>query len=72
MGDLPVEMRRELTFAQAEGAEPLPAQLRLGEVYQEMRAKLWNMIYQAVPRATGTTREYLFGDWEIVLRDKHV
>jgi hypothetical protein len=35
------EERKRLTFEQAEGAEPLPAQLKLKEVSQELRALLW-------------------------------
>jgi hypothetical protein len=36
---------RELSFEQREGLEPLPAQLRRGEISKELRAKLWAYIH---------------------------
>jgi hypothetical protein len=38
--------RKRLTFEQAEGAEPLPAQLKLREVSPELRARLWAIFHQ--------------------------
>jgi hypothetical protein len=37
--------RKRLTFEQAEGAEPLPSQLKLKEVSPELRARLWRVFY---------------------------
>jgi hypothetical protein len=38
--------RKRLTFEQAEGAEPLPSQLKLKEVSNELRALLWNIFFR--------------------------
>ncbi len=40
--------RRAMTFSQAEGLEPLPASLMLGEISSEARALIWNVIYQTL------------------------
>jgi hypothetical protein len=45
------EDRKRLTFEQAEGAEPLPAQLKLREVSQELRARLWQIFHQELAGA---------------------
>jgi hypothetical protein len=37
--------RKQLTFEQAEGAAPLPTQLRPGEISPPLRAKLWEPIF---------------------------
>jgi hypothetical protein len=46
------EDRKRLIFEQAEGAEPLPTQLKLKEVSPELRARLWNIFYQWLDVAT--------------------
>jgi hypothetical protein len=46
MADDEIQRRKELTFAQAEGVEPLPTQLKRTEVSKQLRAVLWNYIYQ--------------------------
>src|SRR5258707_86598 len=40
------EDRKRLTFEQAEGAEPLPSQLKLREVSPELRARLWRIFHR--------------------------
>lgn len=40
--------RSEITFAQAEGAEPLPRQLELKEVSSELRSASWALIFKAI------------------------
>jgi hypothetical protein len=40
-----LKRRRGLTFAQAEGVEPLPAQLGPKELSPELRAHLWAVLY---------------------------
>jgi hypothetical protein len=42
------EDRKRLSFEQAEGAEPLPSQLHLKEVSQELRALLWAVFYERI------------------------
>jgi hypothetical protein len=45
------EDRKRLTFEQAEGAEPLPSQLKLKELSPELRARLWAIFYQELSDA---------------------
>lgn len=49
------EDRKRLTFEQAEGAEPLPAQLKLKEVSPELRARLWYIFHEEL---AGARRAY--------------
>jgi hypothetical protein len=51
-GDNPYAERKKLTFEQAEGAAPLPSQLKLKEISQELRARLWNVIHTHLDEAT--------------------
>jgi hypothetical protein len=67
--------RTEVTFEQAEGAEPLPAQLKPRELTPALRATLWNALYQQLGASTrhiemGPT--VLVDPWLAILRDKHV
>ena len=69
MSDNPYADRRKLTFAQAEGVEALPSQLRLKEVSPELRARLW-LVIQVSMRvdATGETRPGRLGrKWYSIL-----
>lgn len=67
--------RKTVTFAQAEGAEPLPTQLKVGEVSGELRAKLWRIIYLYLDEDR-TSFDYfpdtIGGKWEVVLQSWHV
>ena len=36
--------RKKLTFEQAEGLEPLPSQLKRGEISKEFRAIVWDVL----------------------------
>ena len=73
-GDDPLAARKKLTFAQAEGIDPLPTQLRRGEIFDEFRAVLWDF----VRRSLMATRDYSLGDgrvgqpWTIILEEAHV
>jgi hypothetical protein len=40
--------RKRLTFEQAEGAEPLPTQLKLREISHELRARLWSILFNVL------------------------
>jgi hypothetical protein len=46
------EDRKGLTFEQAEGAEPLPSQLKLREVSRELRARLWAVFVKLLQGAS--------------------
>jgi hypothetical protein len=77
MNDDPYADRRELTFEQAEGAAPLPAQLQLKEISRELRARLWFVVYEYLKRATidddmGYSRSHLDNDWSAILYNYHV
>jgi len=50
--------RKRLTFEQAEGAEPLPTQLKLKEVSPELRSRLWEIFHRLLLEA----RDSSFGD----------
>lgn len=56
--DNPYRHRRGLTFEQAEGVEPLPAQLKLKELTPALRAQLFGVVHHSLL----STREY---DWEV-------
>jgi hypothetical protein len=49
--DDPYAERRKTTFEQAEGAASLPSQLKLKEISQELRARLWGVIYRHLQAA---------------------
>jgi hypothetical protein len=69
------EQRKKLTFEQAEGIEPLPRQLRLREVSQELRARLWNKVYNDLSECTEGSdygSSYFEKPWSTILRDEHV
>jgi hypothetical protein len=70
--------RKRLTFEQAEGAEPLPVQLQLRELSDELRAALWAVFYESfqtsIARGHGgiAPRPYFVDPWLGILYDKHV
>jgi hypothetical protein len=78
MADEPKNLdRRTLTFAQAEGVEPLPQPLKLGEISQELRALLWKVFYHSLLKAEkssvlGDVHPWVGDRWHSILRDKHV
>jgi hypothetical protein len=72
------EDRKRLTFEQAEGAEPLPSQLKLKEVSPELRARLWRIFHDWLSVLTVNDNivpghgGYLQGPFVQLLRDWHV
>jgi hypothetical protein len=56
------EDRKRLTFEQAEGAEPLPSQLKLMEVSPELRARLWDIFFNELRDASGGVYFERIGD----------
>jgi hypothetical protein len=62
--------RKSLTFEQAEGAEPLPTQLKLTELSKGLRARLWAVLYRDISSSVDDGR--FVGEWEEILADKHV
>jgi hypothetical protein len=73
MNDDEVARRRGLTFAQAEGAEPLPSQLKRTEVSNQLRAVLWSYVHSELVRtAVREMYSYVGGSWKAALQDAHV
>src|SRR5580704_17172912 len=73
MNDDEIARRKALTFAQAEGAEPLPTQLKRTEVSKQLRAALWNYIYEQLQEtAESQTWTYVGDPWRTVLKHVHV
>jgi hypothetical protein len=50
-GDDPYIERKTLSFEEAEGVEPLPAQLKLKEVSPRLRAALWRVVHDSLREA---------------------
>lgn len=48
MQDDPFADRKQLTFAQAEGAAPLPSQLAVKNVSPQLRAQLWRVVHESM------------------------
>ena len=68
-----IARRKGLTFAQAEGAEALPTQLKRTEVSKQLRAVLWNYVYDGLQEtADQDTWTYIGDPWRTVLKDVHV
>jgi hypothetical protein len=63
------EDRKRLTFEQAEGAEPLPSQLKLREVSRELRARLWSVFHQLLTEARQKSAYDLEDQLEGILPD---
>ena len=49
--DDPYADRRQLTFEQAEGVEPLPTQLDPKELSKQLRAIVWLLVYESLREA---------------------
>jgi hypothetical protein len=62
--------RKKLTFEQAEGAEPLPTQLKLKELSPLLRSAIWAAIYRDM--ADTQYRGALSDFWEGFTHDWHV
>jgi hypothetical protein len=62
--------REALTFSQAEGLEPLPTPLRLGEVPNELRNGIFTVIYESLSNCL--YRGYVEKPWADLLRAVHV
>jgi len=73
MNDDEIARRKGLTFAQAEGAEPLPTQLKRTEISRQLRAALWAYIYgELQDTAERDTWTYVGDPWRTVLKNVHV
>jgi hypothetical protein len=74
--DDPYAARRTVSFEQAEGAAPLPSQLKLKEVSQQLRARLWDVIFThfegAIGRSSMGGKPYFIDPWKGILEYMHV
>jgi hypothetical protein len=74
MNDDEIARRKRLTFAQAEGAEPLPTQLKRTEVSKELRAVLWKFIHDQIDESAEYDgfRHQVDKPWSNILEQLHV
>ena len=67
--------RKRLTFEQAEGAEPLPTQLKLKELSPQLRSLLWRVVYDSLWECRFfedyAKHAHLEQPWSHMLRDMH-
>jgi hypothetical protein len=68
------DQRKELTFAQAEGAEPLPTQLSRTKISLQLASLVWADVHHRLrsSRDTYSSGNRILGDWDDILRDYHV
>ena len=69
--------RTTLTFRQAEGLEPLPTPLALGEISEEARALIWSTFYRHLNASIHSSSSVVYqpaigNDWLETLVDWHV
>jgi hypothetical protein len=73
--DDPYADRKQMTFEQAEGVEPMPSQLKLGELSDQLRSALWAAVHHSL-RLSRRTRDYakpvLGTPWSEILHDMFV
>jgi hypothetical protein len=74
MSDAPYADRKRLTFEQAEGVDPSPAQLPPKEIFQQLAAALWAVVYESVMKTTSYDgfHSRLGCDWTEIRYDYHV
>lgn len=62
-----------LSFSQAQGYEEMPGVLKLEELPDTARTRIWNVLYRYIDRDRKYHPEYsdLDGDWAEVMRDLH-
>lgn len=63
---------RRLTFSQAQGLEPLPRPLALGEFPREARNRVWNVFYRTTENHRASWSPVIVDPWKGVLLDLHV
>jgi AbiJ N-terminal domain 4 len=69
----PLADRKRLTFEQAEGAEPLPRQLKRKELPKALRAALWWVVHDNLERHIVRVDGLFFtGPWDDIFRVMHV
>jgi hypothetical protein len=64
-----IEARKSLTFAQAEGAEPLPSQLRRAAMPRVLRARLFSIFHRRISGAVSRDTGRLLHPWREIIPD---
>lgn len=69
--------RRSLSFRQAEGLDPIPGPLAIGEISQEARALIWTVLYVDLVQTKEESershwQNWVGGHWIDILIDWHV
>ena len=64
--------RTKLTFSQAEGIDPLPQPAALGELSQQARVSLWNIIYRSLAEGRLLGNPYIGEQWKTILLHYHI
>ena len=70
MTDDQVSVRKNLTFEQAEGIHPIPAQLQLKEISQQLRSLLWKVVHDSIQRSCRYSM--IMEEWRNILYGYHV
>ena len=62
-----------LSFSQAQGYEDIPGVLRLEDLPDEARTRIWNTLYKHIEYDVqyGSMSNWIDGDWGEILRDLH-
>ncbi|MGA8170597.1 MAG: hypothetical protein WB816_07170, partial [Methylocystis sp.] len=68
--DDPYADRKQLTFEQAEGVEPLPVQLLPKELTKQLRALLWALVYDSMKE--NLKYDHIYDPWRSILYTYHV
>ena len=66
------EDRKRLTFEQAEGAAPLPSQLKPKQISTELRARLWAVMHGSLCDVGWDYEDNIGDPWYTIMQDKHV
>jgi hypothetical protein len=66
-----LEKRKSLTFAQAEGQEALPSQLKLGQLSDALRARLWAVVFEELVNSNEDDL-WIGNPWRTALRSLFV
>lgn len=70
-----VKRRKGLSFEQAEGLAPLPAQLKFKEVSKELRAVLWQHVHSELENSSmydSFAGHHMRDPWRLLLKNVHV
>jgi hypothetical protein len=66
----------KLSFGQAQGLEPLPTQLQLGEISQQLRALVWRSLYLSMDTHSVNDKwgsgKHFVQNWKRIFFDYHV